>query len=272
MTQGPYHPDPLSPEERAEFETDLIAFCDRELDLLGDIGGQHVLYVGGAAPLWLEGLGDRIGPDGTLTALDADPQRIQDTRDALPEMDIAAPVRLVTGSVFEPLFERSAFERSAFERGAFERGAFDLVYSAGLFHELDVRERSIEEALAALADTLKSGGRLATGDFVDTVEAIQLEDEALDRDLAKVSTGAQLYGIHGPERLAEAHEAVLGGVRWRVLPPYRIRHLDNVVLNDAGVDVPEGSRKRRDALMERVRREGYTRPATVFVEGLVLRR
>ena len=255
-TDEPYGQDSLAPVEREEFEADLISFCDRELDLLGDVGGQHVLYAGGAALLWLEGLGDRIGPNGTLTALESDPRRVQEARDALPDMDIAAPVRLVAGSVFEP---------------PFEPGAFDLVYSAGLFHELDVRERPVEAVLSALADTLKSGGRLATSDFVDTVDAVQLEDEALDRELARVSTGAELFGIHGPETLARAHEAVLDGVRWRVLPPVKIRHLDKVVLADAEAPVPDGLRGRRNALVERVRREGYTRPATVFVEGWAFR-
>ena len=256
MTQGLYR-DPLTPEQRAEFETDLIAFCDRELDLLGDITGQDVLYAGGAALLWLEGLGDRIGPQGSLTALDTDPRRVQDARDALLDSDIAAPVRLVIGNVFEPPVEKRPF---------------DLVYSAGLLHELDVRERPAEAALAALADTLKPGGRLATSDFVDTVDAVQLEDEAYDRESARISTGAKLYGIRGPERLVGAHEAVLDGVRWRVSPPGRIRHLDKLVLDDRVSFVPDGLRERRDALMELVRREGYTRPATVYVEGRVPRR
>lgn len=256
MTGGSYREDPLTPEEREAFEADLIAFCDRELDELGDITGQHVLYAGGAALLWLEGLGERIGPEGSLTALDADPQRIQEARVMIDDADISAPVSLVTGNVFEPpLGGRS----------------FDLVYSAGLLHELDVRERPIEAALAALDSALKPGGRLATSDFVDAVDAVQLEDEALDRELARARTGAELYGIHAPERLVGAHEALLSEVRWRVSPPFRIRHLDKVALAEEPPVVGHELRARREALLERVRREGYTRPATVYVEGRVSR-
>ncbi len=39
----------LTPEEREEFEEDLIPFCDRELDLLGDLRGLDVLYAGGSS-------------------------------------------------------------------------------------------------------------------------------------------------------------------------------------------------------------------------------
>src|ERR687890_19964 len=61
---GLYKQDPLSPEEREELEDDLIAFCDRELDLLGDIKGLDVLYAGGSSPLWVEGLSQRVGERG----------------------------------------------------------------------------------------------------------------------------------------------------------------------------------------------------------------
>src|SRR4028119_1301374 len=47
MTDGSYRQDPLTPEERDEFEDDLLCFCDRELDLLGDIRGMDVPYAGG---------------------------------------------------------------------------------------------------------------------------------------------------------------------------------------------------------------------------------
>jgi len=260
MAQGSYREDPLTPGERDEYEADLISFCDRELDPLGGIAGQNVLYAGGASLLWLEGLGQRIGPEGHLTALDADPQRIEHAQSVLAEANIPAPVQLVVGGVFEPPFQARSF---------------DLVYSAGLFHELDVSERPAEAALVALASVLKPGGRLATSDFVDSVDAVQLEDEALDREVALANTGAKLYGIHDPESLVGLHERSLSEVRWRVLPPYRIRHLDKVVLDE---DEParikglteaarRGPRERRLTLLERARREGYTRPATVYVEG-----
>src|ERR687890_880372 len=72
MAQGLYKGDPLTPEDREEFEGDLIAFCDRQLDLLGDIRGLAVLYAGGSSPLWIEGLSQRIGEGGSLTAIDMD--------------------------------------------------------------------------------------------------------------------------------------------------------------------------------------------------------
>ena len=52
MPEGLYKGDPLEPDEREAFERDLISFCERELELLGDIRGLNVLYAGGASPLW----------------------------------------------------------------------------------------------------------------------------------------------------------------------------------------------------------------------------
>ena len=262
MTGGLYRQDPLTPEEREEFEDDLIGFSDRELDLLGDIHGLDVLYAGGSSPLWIEGLCDRVGEGGTVTALDLDRERVRQTEVGLEDGDLPAPVRLVVGSVFEPPFETDAF---------------DLVYSAGLFHELDVAEKSADEALRALASTVRRGGRVATGDFVDTVPAVQLEDEALDAELARLSSGARLFGVGPPERLVGLHERILSAVRWRVSEPSRVRHLEKVVLAEEepapAVALPPETaarlRFRREALREHVRREGYTRPATVYVEGLV---
>jgi hypothetical protein len=42
-----------------------------------------------------------------------------------------------------------------------------------------VRERTAEEALGALASVVRPGGRVATSDFVDSVPAVQLEDEEI---------------------------------------------------------------------------------------------
>ncbi|MCA1718646.1 MAG: class I SAM-dependent methyltransferase [Actinobacteria bacterium] len=244
------------------YERDLISFCDRELDLLGDTEGLDVLYAGGSSPLWLEGLSQRIGRMGTLVALEADTELVEEGRELLRDADLAAPVRIVAGDVFRPPFERNTF---------------DLAYSAGLFHELDVRERSAEEALAALASVVRTGGRVATSDFVDSVSAVQLEDEELHRELARELSGAELYGIGPPERLVALHEALLDDVRWRISPPHPVRYLDRVVLAE---EEPEGSQslpvgKRRrlsgrlEALRERIRRDGYTRPATLYLEGSV---
>ncbi len=253
--------DPLNPREREEFEKDLIAFCDGELDMLGDIRGLNVLYAGGSSLLWIEGLSQRIGEEGTLTALDIDVERIDETRGKLQEADLAAPVRLVVGNVLHPPFEAKTF---------------DLVYSSGLFHELDVREHGAGSALAALANVVRPGGRIATSDFVDSMPAVQLEDEEIQREAARVMTRTELYGIGAPERLVALHESVLEGVRSRVSPPFEVRHLDKVVLTEGEDDVgrlravsPKDLRRRRENFLKRVRREGYSRPATIYVEGFV---
>src|SRR5918997_1659968 len=85
-----YQGGPLTPDEREAFESDLVSFCERELDLLGDIEGLAVLYAGGSSPLWLEGLSQRIGRTGTLGALEADTQLVKEGQDLLREADLAA--------------------------------------------------------------------------------------------------------------------------------------------------------------------------------------
>jgi hypothetical protein len=177
-------------------------------------------------------------------------------------VDLASPVHLVTGDVFELPFGPRAF---------------DLVYSAGLFHELDVRERAAEDALAALLSVTRPRGQIATSDFVDSVPAVQLEDEELQRELAREASGSELYGVGSPERLVALHERVLADVRWRVSSPQTVRHLDKLILAEEEptsllllpIDVRQRLRRRREAFLERVRREGYTRPATMYVEGRV---
>ena len=257
-----YKGDPLTPEEREEFEADLITFCERELDLLGDIRDLDILYAGGSSVLWLEGMSQRIGERGRLTALDSDAVRSEESRDLLEEAELSAPVCLVAGDVFEPPFEPRTF---------------DLLYSAGLFHELDVRERTAEDALAALTSVTRPGGRIATSDFVDSVPTLQLEDEKLQRDLAREVSGKELFGVGPPERLVALHKSILDDVRWRLSSPYNVSHLDKLVLAEeepASLSLlPAGARGRfhrsREAFLERVRREGYTRPATLYVEGRV---
>jgi len=256
-----YDDDPLTPVEHEEFEEGLISFCDRELDLLGDISGLDVLYAGGASPLWLEGLSQRIGDGGSLTALEAGTERLQAVEEALLDAELTAPVRLVAGDVFE------------LPSGLL---TFDLAYSAGLFHELDVRERTVGDALGAIAAIVRPGGRVATSDFVDSVPAVQLEDEEIQRELAREVSDARLYSIGPPERLVALHESLLQDVRWRVSPPYDVRHLEKLVLAEEepeslallSDDTRDRLRERRKAFLERVRREGYTRPATLYVEGL----
>ncbi|MDP9456229.1 MAG: class I SAM-dependent methyltransferase [Actinomycetota bacterium] len=259
-----YPEDPLSPTERDEHDEDLIAVSDRELDLLGDIEGLDVLYAGGASLLWLEGLSLRAGKAGTVTALDSDGEKVERAEHLLEDADLEAPVRLVAGDVFDPPFAPHAF---------------DLVYSAGLFHELDVSKGTPAEALAALVAPIRPAGRLATSDFVSTMPSVQLEDEALDRELAKALSGSELYGIGTPERLVALHEALLENVVWAVSPPHAIRYLDKLVLAGQEPDglqhlppaTAENLRERRAALLQRVLSEGYTRPATLYVEGRVSR-
>ena len=262
MTQGLYRGDPLTPGEREELEDDLIAFCDRELDLLGELEGLDVLYAGGSSPLWIEGLSRRVGVGGSVTAIDMDVQRVEETQDSLREAELAAPIRLLTGDVFEMPFGPSTF---------------DLVYSSGLFHELDVKEKEAKDALAALHFVARHGGRLATSDFVDSEPAVQLEEERLDAELRREAYARVLYGIGPSERLVALHQELLVDVRWLVSAPKRIRHLGKLVLaeNESGelASLPLATarrfRDRRDALRGQILGEGYTRPATLYVEGLV---
>jgi SAM-dependent methyltransferase len=262
MPEGSYKEDPLTPDEREEYESDLIAFCDRELDLLGDIEGLNVLYAGGASPLWLEGLARRVGLTGHLTALELNPDQVSRAADILEEADLPIPVRLTIGNVFELPFEPRTF---------------DLVYSAGLFHELDTREEPAGEALSTLARSVRAGGRVATGDFIDSVAATQLEDEEIQAEWTRGALGREFYSIGPPERLVALHETVLDDVRWRISPPYPFRHLDKLVLDEdepAGflllpAETVESLRERRSVLRKRIEREGYTRPATLYVEGFV---
>ncbi len=246
--------------ERDELEEDLIAFCDNELDLLGEIEGIDVLYAGGSSPLWIEGLSQRIGERGSLTAIDLDTERVDWTQYSLGGVELATPVHLLAGDIFGM---------------PFVPGTFDLVYSSGLFHELDVSESGPQDALAALCSVARPGGRVATGDFVDSEMAVQLEDEALEAESRREAYGSEVYGIGPPERLVALHEELLAGTRWRVSPPQKIRHLGKLVLAEDEPAVlswlpPATARRlgeRREALRGRILREGYTRPATLYVEG-----
>lgn len=240
----------------------MISFCDRELDLLGDIEGLAVLYAGGSSLLWLEGLSQRIGERGALTALDADAGRVEERQAMIREADLGAPVQLLTGDVFRP---------------PFLTGAFDLAYSAGLFHELDISTEPAINALAALVSAVRAGGRVATSDFIDTVPAAQLEDEELQRKLAWKTSGAKLFGVGPPGRLVVLHEALLAKVRWQISPPHPVRYLEKIVLAEEEPEKLQSlsaeTRRRlgtcRETLQERIRCEGYTRPTTLYVEGMV---
>jgi hypothetical protein len=262
MTQGLYKQDPLTPVEREELEDDLIAFCERELDLLGGISGLDVLYAGGSSPLWIEGLSRRIGAGGSLTAIDMDVERVNDTQASLGEAELATPVHLLAGDVFGMPFDPRTF---------------DLVYSSGLFHELDVKERGADDALAALHVVARHAGKVATSDFVDSEPAVQLEEERLDAELRREAYAQEPFGIGPSERLVALHEKLLTDVRWLVSAPKRIRHLGKLVLAEdeptALFSLPLATARRlresRDAVRGRILGEGYTRPATLYVEGLV---
>jgi hypothetical protein len=259
---GMYKENPLTPGEREELEDDLIAFCDRELDLLGDIRGLEVLYAGGSSPLWIEGLSQRIGESGTLAAIDLDAERVDATQALLGDADLAAPVRLLAGDILAMPFEPDSF---------------DLVYSSGLFHELDVKERSVTDTLVAIRFVSRLGSRVVTADFVDSVPAVQLEDEELEAEVRRAAYGNEVYGIGPPERLVALHEELLSDVRWRLEPPMEIRNLWKLVLAEnepaSLSSLPPGVarrlRERRQALRRIISNEGYTRPATLYVEGLV---
>jgi hypothetical protein len=261
MTERLYKQGPLTPAEREELEDDLIAFCDRELDLLGDIRGLDVLYAGGSSPLWIEGLSQRIGEHGTLTAIDLDAERVDETQASLDEAELTAHVRLLAGDLFALPFGPATF---------------DLVYSSGLFHELDVKERGATDALAALRSVARYGGRVVSADFVDSEPAVQLEDEDLEAEFRRMAYGSEVYGIGPPERLVTLHRELFHDVRWRYMPPQKIRHLWKLVLAEdepaALSSLPPKTtqrlRERRRGLRDRVRSEGYTRPATLYVDGL----
>ena len=262
MTERLYKQDPLTPAERDELEEDLIDFCDRELDLLGDIRNLDVLYAGGSSPLWIEGLSQRIGENGTLTAIDLDAERIDETQASMGGAELIAPVLLLAGDVFAM---------------SFGPRTFDLVYSSGLFHELDVKERGAEGALLELCSVARTGGRIVTADFVDSEPALQLEDEELEAEFRREAHGSEVYGIGSPERLVSLHRKLLRNVRWRVSVPKEIRHLGKLVLAEEEPEVLSSlvprvalhMRERRRVLRDRILDEGYTRPATLYVEGLL---
>ena len=98
---------------------------------------------------------------------------------------------------------------------------------------------------------------------MDTVSAVQIEDERLDAELAHLASGAEPFGIGSPGRLVGLHQGVLSDVRWRVSAPQVIRHMGRLVLAEeepAAVAVlPRGTgerlRGRREGLRDRVRRE-----------------
>ena len=261
MAGRPYKQDPLTSGEREQLEDDLIAFCDRELDLLGDIRGLAVLYAGGSSPLWIEGLSQRIGEGGSLVAIDLDTERVDETQASLDEAELAAPVRLVADDIF------------AMPLGP---DPFDLVYSSGLFHELDVSKRGAEDALVALRSVARSGGKVVTADFVDSEPAVQLEDEELEAEMRRAAYGSEVYGIGTPERLISLHQKLLRDVRSHVSPPQEIRHLwklilaegEPTVLTSLPAKVALRWRERRRRLRNRILNENYTRPATLYVEGL----
>jgi ubiquinone/menaquinone biosynthesis C-methylase UbiE len=250
--------------EREELEDDLIAFCDRELDLLGDIRNLEVLYAGGLSPLWIEGLSQRIGEGGTLVAIDLDAERVEETQASLGEAELAASVRLFASDVFAMPFDPDSF---------------DLVYSSGLFHELDVSERGAEDALVALRSVVRPGGRVVTADFVDSEPAVQLEDEELEAELRSASYGSEVYGIGPPERLISLHRNLFRNVRSQVSEPQEIRHLWKLILaeeepqalSSLPAEVALRLRERRQRLRERIVNENYTRPATLYVEGVKAR-
>jgi SAM-dependent methyltransferase len=158
----------------------------------------------------------------------------------------------------------------------FDPGSFDLVYSSGLFHELDVKVRGAEDALVALRSVARSGGRVVTSDFVDVDPAVQLEDEELEAEMRRAAYGREVYGIGAPERLISLYRQLFRDTRWQISPPREIRHLwklvlaegEPTVLSSLPAEVGSRLRERRRKLRNRILTENYTRPATLYVEGL----
>jgi SAM-dependent methyltransferase len=159
----------------------------------------------------------------------------------------------------------------------FAPDSFDLAYSAGLFHELDVRDEPAASVLEALVSVTRPGGRVATSDFVDTVPSVQIEEERLQAALLKELFGRRLYGVGSPERLVALHGEFLSEVFWSVDEPLQIRHLHKLVLEESEPvafellpsDDVRSFRERYEGLRELIRREGYTRPSSLYLEGVV---
>jgi hypothetical protein len=129
----------------------------------------------------------------------------------------------------------------------------------------------------ALSSLVRSSGRIVTADFVDAEPAVQLEDEQLEAEFRREAYGSEVYAIGPPERLIALHEEFLEGVLWRYTPPQEIRHLWKLVLaeekpaalSSLPPEVARRLRERRRALRDRILNDGYTRPATLYVEGRV---
>lgn len=261
LPEGEAEKDPLSPQERDEYERDLISFCDRELDLLGDIRGRNVLYAGGTSPLWIEGLAGKIGDHGSLAILDNDENGLANAEAYFAPDELPLRPRFACGDVFET---------------PFERGAFDLVYSSGLLHELDVRGREdgVIEALDGMARVARPGGAVVGSDFVDDVDAAQIEDEAIEAEILRLTTGAELFGVGSSARIIEVLESRFPQCGHSIHEPFDIRHLDKLFfaepdpreLDALAPNDAERLRRRRASLRERVRANGYTRPATLFFD------
>lgn len=249
--------DPLTPEERDEYELDLIRFSDRELDFLGNISGKNVLYAGGTSPLWIEGLAERIGASGSLTVLDTDESGLQNARNFFDPDELPLSPEYIVGDVFALPFREDTY---------------DLTYSSGLLHELDVRDRNISEALSEMLRVVRSGGIVVASDFVSDVPSSQVEEEKVQAEAARLATGAELFGVGSLARMRQVLANDPCGVSAEASaefhPPFGIRHLDKLFLAQHAPDAPE-LRRRWDELSEAVRRGGYTRPATVLVRIFV---
>lgn len=238
----------------------MIAFCDRELDLLGDISGRNVLYAGGTSPLWIEGLAQRIGAAGSLIAVDLDAEGLRAAKTAFSPNDLPMEPDYVAVDVFDLPFARDTF---------------DLVYSSGLLHELDAskREGGVLDALRGMEAVVRPGGVVVAGDFVDDLPSSQVEEERIFAEVSHLTTGAGMFGIGSRGRIERLLESAFVSYGTEGHPPFGIRHLDTLFLAQP---VPErlDSLKRADAgrlrlrwqkLRERVEQDGYTRPATVRI-------
>ena len=128
----------------------------------------------------------------------------------------------------------------------------------------------------ALRSVARSGGRVVTADFVDSEAAVQLEDEELEAEMRRAAYGSEVYGIGtagtpdlsapgaSPGRAVAIHATTGDPSPLETGPGRRGAH--DALLVPA--EVAWRLRERRRTLRDRILNEGYTRPATLYVEGL----
>jgi ubiquinone/menaquinone biosynthesis C-methylase UbiE len=116
------------------YDPGTLALCDR----LGVASGWHCLDVGAGTGSLASALAERVGPTGSVTALDVDTRFLEPLRS-----DVLAVVRADVTAESLPA------------------GAFDLVHARLVLEHLPQRD----QVLAALVEALRPGGTLLIEDF-----------------------------------------------------------------------------------------------------------